>query len=88
MANSVVAIDRRIRSGRTVSSADWLGSLTERADISDESERLRELMARLEDERRGIRQDQQARPTARQAPITQNWSATSANLSKSQRPAR
>ena len=43
----VLAVDRRIRSGRLVT-ADWLGSLAERSDGSEESGRLRELMERLE----------------------------------------
>ena len=43
----VLALERRIRSGRRVT-LEWLDELLERKDLTDESERLRDLMQRLE----------------------------------------
>ena len=43
----VLALDRRIKSGRMVT-LEWLGDIIERRDLSDEAAELRDLMQRLE----------------------------------------
>ena len=43
----VIALDRRIKSGRMIT-LEWLGDILERRDVSDEASELRELMQRLE----------------------------------------
>ena len=45
--NLVLALDRRIKSGRMIT-LEWLGDILERRDVSDEACELRELMQRLE----------------------------------------
>ena len=46
-ANLVLALERRIKSGRRVT-LEWLGDILERRDLSDEAAELRDLMQRLE----------------------------------------